>query len=417
MRLRFAVAEWPMFMHDFAIDWLVVVLRWTHIVAILGWVGASLYFMWLDSKLRAPATPRPNVVGEAWMGHGGGFYIVEKRQISPGEVPSPVYWFRNEAAITWVTGFLLLVFTYYWSGGVDLIDSDKWLKTPGTAVGVAIAFLVASWLVYDTLWASTFAASKPALATVISAVLLFVVVYSLCTLFNGRAAYIHVGSVLGTCMVGNVWRRIIPAQEEAVAATSAGRERNMVLALRARRRAQHNTYLTLPVIFTMIAAHAPSTFAHPLNWLIMALLIVAGIAARQMMLLFDRRVHAPAAWLPTAGLAGVAIVVLAVLTAPRAGFAPSQANAAQQPPSSRVVRGIVELRCAGCHAQRPSVARFSAPPGGVRLDAVEEIVRNAAKINATTVATRSMPPGNSTGMTGEERALLGRWIAAGAQAQ
>ncbi len=404
-----------MFMHDFAIDWLVVILRWTHIVAILGWVGASLYFMWLDSKLRRPGVSRPNVLGEAWMGHGGGFYIVEKRHISPGEVPSPVYWFRNEAAITWVTGFLLLVFTYYWSGGVDLIDADKWLKSPGTAVCVAIGLLVGCWLVYDTLWASSFAASRPVLATAISSVLLFVVVYSLCMLFNGRAAYIHIGSILGTCMVGNVWRRIIPAQQEAVAATSAGRERNMVLALRARRRAQHNTYLTLPVIFTMIAAHAPSTFSHPLNWLVMTLLIVAGIAARQLMILFDRRAIAPAAWLPTAGLIGVAVVILAVLTGPREELAPSQATAAAQPPSIHVVRGIVELRCVGCHAQKPSVPGFSAAPGGVRLDTLDEIVRNAAKINATAVATRSMPPGNSTGMTDEERTLLGRWIAAGAQ--
>jgi uncharacterized membrane protein len=406
-----------MFMHDFAVDWFVVALRWTHIVAILGWVGASLYFMWLDSKLRVPGPARPNVLGEAWMGHGGGFYIVEKRHISPGEVPSPVYWFRNEAAVTWVTGFLLLVFTYYWSGGADLIDADKWLRSPGTAIYVAIGFLAGCWLVYDTLWATAFAARAPVAATAISSVLLFVVVYALCMLFNGRAAYIHVGSILGTCMVGNVWRRIIPAQQEAVAATSAGRERNMVLALRARRRAQHNTYLTLPVIFTMIAAHAPSTFAHPLNWLVMTLLIVVGIAARQLMILFDRRVAAPAGWLPTAGLLGVAVVIVAVLTAPRAGGAPSEARAAEQPVSTHVARGIVELRCAGCHAQKPSVPGFSAAPGGVRLDATDELVRNSAKINATAVVTRSMPPGNSTGMTDEERTLLGRWIAAGAKAR
>jgi uncharacterized membrane protein len=216
-------------------------------------------------------------------------------------------------------------------------------------------------------------------------------------------------------MVGNVWRRIIPAQQEAVAATSAGRERNMVLALRARRRAQHNTYLTLPVIFTMIAAHAPSTFAHPLNWLVMTLLIVAGIAARQMMLLYDRRLLTPTtSWLPTAGVLGAAVVTVLALTAPRDERASPTAGAADAPVSAHVVRGIVELRCAGCHAQKPSVQGLSAAPGGVRLDTVDELARNASKINATAVVTRSMPPGNSTGMTDEERALLGRWIAAGA---
>jgi len=109
------------------------------------------------------------------------------------------------------------------------------------------------------------------------------------------------------------------------------------------------------------------------------------------------------------------VVILIALTAPREGHAPSLATAAEQPLSSHVARGIVELRCVGCHAQKPSVPGFSAAPGGVRLDTVDELVRNAAKINATTVVTRSMPPGNSTGMTDEERTLLGRWIAAGAQ--
>ena len=118
------------------------------------------------------------------------------------------------------------------------------------------------------------------------------------------------------------------------------------------------------------------------------------------------------------GLGAVVLwAILAALTAPRDGHAPSQATAAEQPLSIHVVRGIVELRCAGCHALNPSVPGFSAPPGGVRLDATDALVKNAAKINASAVVTRSMPPGNSTGMTDEERTLLGRWVSAGAQAR
>ena len=397
------------------VDWLVVVLRWTHIVAILGWVGASLYFMWLESKLRAPGLPRSNVLGEAWLGHGGGFYIVEKRTISPGQVPSPVYWFRNEAALTWITGFLLLVFVYYWTGGVDLIDADRLLVSPGSAIAIAVSLFVACWLVYDSLWASAFAAQKPVAATAISAVLLLGVVYLLCLLFNGRAAYIHIGAILGTNMVGNVWRRIIPAQVEAVAAATAGRERDMVMALRAKRRAQHNTYLTLPVIFSMIAAHAPSTYSHALNWLIMTLLILAGIAARQMMILYDRGTPAGPGWLPAAGPLAIAAVVLALLTTPSSVVAPAQLVAGEAPVSFNIARGILELRCMGCHAATPMAPGLAAAPGGVRLNSPDEIRMNAAKIQATSIATRSMPPGNATRMTDEERKLVGRWLAAGAQ--
>ena len=116
---------------------------------------------------------------------------------------------------------------------------------------VVAAYL--AWIVYDRLWISRFAEDNVTLANVISLVLLFCVVYMLCKLFTGRAAFIHVGAIIGTNMVANVWTRIIPSQQEAVAATSAGRERNPVLATRARRRAIHNTYMTLPVIFTGIS--------------------------------------------------------------------------------------------------------------------------------------------------------------------
>ena len=154
--------------------------------------------MWLDSKLRLPSPRRENVLGEAWMGHGGGFYIVEKRSITPGHVPSPVYWFRVEAGVTWITGFLLLVFVYYWTGGLDLVDQETSVMSPKAAIAFAIALLALAWIVYDRLWISRLAEDNVTLANVISLVLLFGVVYMLCKLFTGRAAFIHVGAVIGT---------------------------------------------------------------------------------------------------------------------------------------------------------------------------------------------------------------------------
>jgi uncharacterized membrane protein len=342
------------------------------------------------------------------MGHGGGFYIVEKRHISPGQVPSPVYWFRVEAGITWLTGFLLLVFVYYWTGGVDLLPSEGPALSPAGAIALAVGLLFVGWLVYDRLWISQAAQEKPALFNAISLVLLFGVVYALCKLFTGRAAFIHVGAVIGTNMVFSVWTRIIPAQEEAVAATSAGRERDARLALRARRRALHNTYMTLPVIFTMIAVHAPTAYSHPLNWLILTLLIAVGIAARHMMILTDRRQPARAWLVPGVPLA-VALVALGALSLPRAETAP---GAAQVPFS--VARGIVDLRCASCHAPRPSDKSFAGPPDGMSFARDDEITARAALIKASVATNRTMPPGNKTGMTDEERALLARWADQGA---
>jgi uncharacterized membrane protein len=392
------------------LDWFIVGLRWVHIVAILGWVGASLYFMWLESKLRMPEPARQNVLGEAWMGHGGGFYIVEKRHIAAGQVPSPVYWFRVEAGITWITGFLLLVFVYYWTGGVDLVDPEASVLSPKAAIGLAVALLVVAWIVYDGLWVSSLAEEKATFANVLSLVLLFGIVYLLCKLFTGRAAFIHVGAILGTNMVANVWTRIIPAQEEAVAATKAGRERNAVLAVRARRRATHNTYMTLPVIFTMIAMHAPSTYGHPLNWLVLSLLIVVGIAARHLMILFDRRQPATRPWLCAGVPLAASLVVLGFLSIPPTDSAPSEGRV-----PFTVVRGIVELRCGSCHSRTPSDKAFASAPLGMSFGTDEEIAVRAAMIKASTVVTRTMPPGNATRMTEEERALISRWVDQGAR--
>jgi uncharacterized membrane protein len=393
------------------LDWLIVGLRWAHIVAILGWVGASLYFNWLESKLRTPDPARDNVLGEAWMGHGGGFYIVEKRQIAAGHVPSPVYWFRVEAGVTWLTGFLLLVFVYYWTGGVDLLAPETSVLSPKGAIAFAVGLMLIAWFVYDVLWASRFGQEQVTLVNVVSLVLLFAVVCLLCTLFNGRAAFIHVGAILGTNMVFSVWTRIIPSQEEAVAATAAGRERNAVFAVRARRRALHNTYMTLPVVFTMIAVHAPGAYAHPLNWLVLSLLIVAGIAARHCMILFDRGQPAMWAW----GTVAASLVALGLLTAPAGVSPPSAAPEAEGRVPFAVVRGIVELRCASCHAKVPSDRSFASAAGGLSFATPEEITARAAAIKASTLVTRTMPPNNKTRMTEEERALLGRWVDRGAR--
>jgi uncharacterized membrane protein len=385
------------------LEWLVIALMWIHIVAILGWVGSSLYFMWLDSKLKLPKPVRENVLGEAWMGHGGGFYIVEKRHISPGKVPYPLHWFRVEAAVTWFTGFFLLILLYYWGWGVNLVDPASSAIGPKAAIVLAVGLLPVSWFLYDRIWTSRFSDTNPQMANVVSFALLFAVIVLLCRLFNGRAAFIHVGAVMGTNMVANVWTRIIPAQEEAVAATRAGRERDARRAAWAKRRATHNTYLTLPVIMTMIANHTPSIYGHHLNWLLLTLLIVIGIAARHTMIMFDRREPASWRWASTGGL--LAASVLAIVTVSISPHAPAEPEEAVAFP---IVRGIVDLRCSSCHSRSPTDRAFVTAPNGIAFDTAAEIQASAAMIKAV-VGSGTMPPGNSTGMTEEERALIAHW--------
>jgi len=169
--------------------------------------------------------------------------------------------------------------------------------------------------------------------------------------------------------------------------------------------------MTLPVVFTMIAVHAPGAYAHPLNWLVLSLLIAAGIAARHCMILFDRGQPANWAW----GVVAAAIVVLGLLTVPAGVPPPSAVPEAQGRVPFAVVRGIVELRCATCHAKVPSDSTFASAAGGLSFATPEEIAARAAVIKASILTTRTMPPNNKTRMTEEERVLIARWVDQGAR--
>src|ERR1044072_8121246 len=94
-------------------DWANLLLRWTHFIAGIAWIGSSFYFIWLDSHLEKPPPSKTNVEGELWMVHSGGFYQVERRRIGPGEMPTTLHWFKWEAAFTWLSGIFLLGVIYY----------------------------------------------------------------------------------------------------------------------------------------------------------------------------------------------------------------------------------------------------------------------------------------------------------------
>jgi uncharacterized membrane protein len=384
-------------------DWANLLLRWTHFIAGIAWIGSSFYFIWLDRALRPPTHPRPGVEGELWMVHSGGFYQVEKRRPAPGEIPRVLHWFKWEALLTWVSGIALLVLLYYLSDAY-LLDPAVSHLGRGPAIALGVGLVVAGWVIYDLLWRSPLA-ERPWAATAISLVLLAVATIALCRFLSGRAAYMHLGTLLGTVMVANVWMRIIPAQREMIAATAQGRLADFTLGTRAKRRSVHNSYLTFPLLFIMMSNHFPATYEAPapFNWVILLLLIVAGAAARHLMIADA----ASARW-------AIAPAVLALgaavwLSTPRATVA-----AAGDEPTFAEVREIVNRRCLPCHSAYPRDPMFDPVPGGVRFDTPNAIQTFSQRIRARAVDTEQMPFGNKTGMTPDERALLGRWIAAGA---
>jgi uncharacterized membrane protein len=247
-------------------EWLNLALRWTHVFAGIMWVGATYYFTWLDRRFH---TTDPD---EVWMVHSGGFYRVTKTKTpSPGHA---LHWFKYEALMTWLSGFPLLIVVYY-MGGL-LVDGEPGKPSFQVAAAIGLGSMIVGWIVYDLLWLSPLAKLEP-LAIAISYALIVGLAWYLPHVMSNRAAFLHVGAVLGTLMAANVWVRIIPAQKKMVAAAREGREPDQRLADRAKFRSKHNTYMVIPVVLMMISNHYPiATYGHQYNWAILAVLTLVG---------------------------------------------------------------------------------------------------------------------------------------------
>ena len=389
-------------------EWVNLVLRWAHIITGIAWIGSSFLFMWLDSHLEKPDPPRRNVEGELWMTHSGGFYVVEKMDLAPEEVPRTLHWFKWEAAWTWITGFLLLCLMYYYGAEIYLIDRAVADLSRPEAIAIGLALLAGSWFVYDVLYKSPLR-HRGAVVECIGFGLLILVAYGLTHVFSARGAYMHIGAMLGTIMVANVWMIIIPAQQKLVDATKAGTALDARLAFNAKQRSVHNNYMTLPVIFIMISSHYPSTFGHEHAWAVLIVVFIAGALVRHW---FNLRNAGRSRFWP---IPASVVLILAVVYASLPGGTMTAEDEDADPVTFAEAYDIVARRCVSCHAAKPSDENFDVPPKNVVFDTAEQIRDQAPKIRAVAVLTRTMPVGNETEMTDEERRILGRWIAEGAE--
>jgi uncharacterized membrane protein len=388
------------------IPWLELALRWLHVVTGIAWIGASFYFIWLDGNLR-PAEGNPLVAGELWAVHGGGFYHNQKYLVTPAQLPPHLHWFKYEAYFTWISGFLLLAVVYYLGADAFLIDRAKLVLTPAEAIAISLMFLAGGWLVYDGLCRSPLGRNGRVFGAMWF-LALTAAAYALTRIFSDRAAFLHVGAIIGTAMVANVFLIIIPNQKKVVATMLAGGTPEARLGQQAKQRSLHNNYMTLPVILCMISNHFPMLFGNPLNWLVLAILSIAALMVRHF---FNLRHRGVLKWeLPVAALF---VFVLAAGIANDAQHRASDKSNAQV--AFAAVRALVDRHCIMCHSATPTHAGITAPPAGLNFTKDDVVRISAARIQAQAVASHNMPLGNETGMTEAERQTIGAWIAQGAQ--
>ena len=393
-------------LQSYIFDWLNLLLRWLHVIVGIAWIGASFYFVFLDSSLVKPTDPalkEKGVDGELWAVHGGGFYNPQKYMVAPKQLPEHLHWFYWESYWTWMSGFALFVVLYLFNAQTFLIDKNVFAWGSSTAaIAASLVYLVMGWVVYDGI-CRVFGQTKN--GDLIVGILVFVYViiatFIACHLFAGRAAFLLTGAMLATAMSANVAMVIIPGQRKTVAAMKAGLTPDALHPMRAKQRSVHNTYFTLPVLFAMLSNHYSMTYSAPFNWLVLTLIMLAGVLIRQFFVL-KLKGKKQYQWFAAGAaiLAGVAIWI-----APT----PQPAVAAADVPTFTEIQSIVAQRCAVCHnAQVISK--------NIQLHTPELIIKNAQAMYQQAVVTRIMPMANSTQITEVERAKIGAWVTSGAKA-
>jgi uncharacterized membrane protein len=234
-------------------DWLNLIFRWVHVAAAVMWIGHLWFFNFVNAQVAKTYTPEG------------------KKQVLPELMPRALYWFRWGAAYTWITGILLL-FMVYWFGGA--MTGDTTTMGPHAVGGIGLLAIIVGFVVYDQLWKKL---KNETAGAVISWVLVALFAAGLSKIMSGRAVFIHVGSLFGTIMAANVWMRIWPSQRKIIAGVkgTAAAPDASVPAL-AGLRSKHNTYMSVPLIFTMIANHYPTVYGNEYGWAILMILVAIG---------------------------------------------------------------------------------------------------------------------------------------------
>ena len=299
--------------------------------------------------------------------------------------------------------------SYLWNASTYLIDKSKMDWQPGAAIGVALAFFVVFWMVYDGI-CQIFGRRKhgDTIVGVLIAIFIAFATWLACQWFAGRAAFLLVGAMMATTMSGNVFFWIIPGQRKNVQALREGRPVDPVHGQRGKQRSVHNTYFTLPVLFAMLSNHYSFTYTHKYNWIVLLLIMLGGAAIRQFFVVRHRfKLGNAGNPLPYALIGIVVLGLTIVWMKPEPAAAPAVAAAAPAVPFKDVQK-VLEQRCYMCHGAATQMKN-------VRVDSPEQVAAHAQAIYQQVVVTKIMPMNNATGITDEERALVSRWFQAGAK--
>ena len=159
----------------------------------------------------------------------------------------------------------------------------------------------------------------------------------------------------------------------------------------------------------MLSNHYSFLYTHDQRWVLLFVMMLAGALIRQF---FVQRhgYHLGRAANPWPFAAVGVVMILGVIIALRpdpVGPAPAS-SAPASPVRFTQVQSILSQHCISCHGAQVQMKN-------VRLDNPELVKQHAQNIYQQVVVTQQMPMGNASGLTKEDRAMIGRWFLAGAK--
>jgi len=258
----------------YTFKWIEVLLRWSHVLFAILWVGNSFLFNYLDNKLEKNTTSK-EVDADGILQHSGWFYRVERLNVAPEKFSKNLIIFKWQSYLTFITGILLLIIIYYANSKILMIDKRVNENiTPLMGIGISIFSIIGSWLIYDLICKSKLI-NKKIIFPVVLLIIGTVISFSLTKIFGSRFAFLSVGVILGCIMFFNVFFVIIPNGKNI---TLNKEKFDLNLSISAKTRSVHNNIITFLVLFVMLSGHYSFIWISQYNWIILSFLaIILGL--------------------------------------------------------------------------------------------------------------------------------------------
>jgi len=257
--------------------WIEILLRWSHVMFAILWVGNSFLFNYLDNKLEKNTISK-EVNAQGILQHSGWFYRLERLNLPPEKFSKNLIIFKWQSYLTFITGMLLLIIIYYANSKILMIDKRVNENiTPLMGIGISIFSIIGSWLIYDLICKSKLI-NKKIIFPVALLIIGVVISFCLTKIFGPKFAFLSVGVILGCIMFFNVFFVIIPNGKNITSSALNKEKFDLNLSISAKMRSVHNNIITFLVLFVMLGGHASFVWVSPYNWIFLSFLaIILGL--------------------------------------------------------------------------------------------------------------------------------------------